>query len=81
MMFQMAREDSTYHSLCGALAGTRNSSMDPPRRIDTTTHHTMSKRSYHITIILLEFSRSYMWVIMKSNNVNHIVIQNITKTR
>ena len=37
------RQDSTYHGLCytsrGALAGTRNSSMDP------TTHRTMSERS------------------------------------
>ena len=30
-----------------ALAGTRNSLMCPPRRIDPTTHRTMSKRSYH----------------------------------
>ena len=45
------RQDSTYHSLCytshGALAGTRNSSMGPPWRIDPTTHRTMSERSYH----------------------------------
>ena len=45
------RQDSTYHSLCytshGALAETRNSSMDPPRGIDPTTHHTMSECSYH----------------------------------
>ena len=45
------RQDSTYHSLCytshGALAGTRNSSMGPPRRINPTTHCTMSKHSYH----------------------------------
>ena len=37
------RQDNTYHSLCytsrGALAGTRNISIDP------TTHHTMSERS------------------------------------
>ena len=31
----------------GALAGTRNSLMGPPWRIDPTTHRTMSKRSYH----------------------------------
>ena len=31
----------------GALAGTRNSSMGPPLRIDPTTHRTMSERSYH----------------------------------
>ena len=45
------RQDNTYHGLCytsrGALACTRNSSMCPPRRIDRTTHRTMSKRSYH----------------------------------
>ena len=43
------RQDSTYHGICytscGALAGTRNSSMGSPWRIDPTTHHTMSKRS------------------------------------
>ena len=48
------RQDSTYHSLCytshGALAGTRNSSMDPPWRIDPTTHCTMNERSYHRAI-------------------------------
>ena len=31
----------------GALAGTRNSSMGQPWRIDPTTHCTMSERSYH----------------------------------
>ena len=41
------RQDSTYNSICfytcrGALAGTRNSSMGPPKRIDLTTHRTMS---------------------------------------
>ena len=45
------RQDNTYHDLCytshGALAGTRNSSMGPPWRIVSTTHRTMSERSYH----------------------------------
>ena len=45
------RQDSTYHSLCctshGALAGMRNSSMGPPRRIDPPIHRTMSECSYH----------------------------------
>ena len=45
------RQDNTYHGLWytsrGALAGTRNSSMGPPWRIDPTTHRTMSERSYH----------------------------------
>ena len=39
------RQDSTYHGISyisrGALAGTRNSSMGPPWRIDPTTHRTM----------------------------------------
>ena len=56
------RQDSTYHSLCytscGALAGTRNSSMGPPpRRIDPTTHRTMSECSYHGAT-----SRSSQWM-------------------
>ena len=45
------RQDSTYHGICytsrGALAGTRNSSMGPPREIVLTTHRIMSERSYH----------------------------------
>ena len=45
------RQDNTYHGLCytscGALAGTRNSSMGPPWRINPTTHHTMNEHSYH----------------------------------
>ena len=45
------RQYNTYHGLCytsrGALAGTRNSSMVPPWRIDPTTNRTMSERSYH----------------------------------
>ena len=44
-------QDSTYHDLCytssGALAGTRNSSMGSPWRINPTTHRTMNERSYH----------------------------------
>ena len=45
------RQGITYHCLCytsrGALAGTRNSSMGPPWRIDPTTHRTVSERSCH----------------------------------
>ena len=45
------RQDDTYHGLCytsrGSLAGTRNSSIGLPGRIDPTTHRTMSERSYH----------------------------------
>ena len=44
-------QDNTYHGLCytshGALAGTRNSSMGPPRRIVPMTHCIMSEHSYH----------------------------------
>ena len=42
-------QDSTHHSLfytnCGALDGTRNSSMGPPWGINLITHHTMSRCS------------------------------------
>ena len=45
------RQDGIYIGLCytshGALVGMRNSSMGPPRRIDPTTHCTLSERSYH----------------------------------
>ena len=45
------RQDSTYNILWytsrGALAGTRNSSMDRPSRIDPTTHRTIGERSYY----------------------------------
>ena len=44
------RQDNTCHGLhytsFGALAGTRNSSMGPPRGIDPMTHYTMSEH-YH----------------------------------
>ena len=40
------RQDNTYHGFCytshGALAGTRNSSMGSPWRIDPTTYRTLS---------------------------------------
>ena len=46
------RQDNTYHSLCytnrGALAGTRNSSMGSPWRIDPTTHRTITENYYLI---------------------------------
>ena len=52
--FQLAARFLLYessHSLCytshGALTGTRNSSMGPPRRIDAMTYHTTSERSYY----------------------------------
>ena len=45
------RQDNTYHGLWytsrGALAGSRNSSMGRPWRIDPATHRTMSECSYH----------------------------------
>ena len=53
LLFPMSNHptDRTYHCLWytsrGALAGTRNSSMGPPWRINPTTHRTMSERSYH----------------------------------
>ena len=47
------RQDNTYHGFCytscGALAGTRNSSMGPPWRIAPMIHRTLSERSYHRT--------------------------------
>ena len=50
------RQDRTYHSLCftscGALAGTRNSSVGPPWRIDPMTHRTINECSYHSYISL-----------------------------
>ena len=46
-----SRQGNTYHDLCytshGALAGTWNSSLGPPWRIDLTINRTMSERSYH----------------------------------
>ena len=43
------RQYSIYHSLCytshGAMAGMRNSSMGPPRKIDLMPHHTMCGHS------------------------------------
>ena len=47
---QIVREETCCRhmgSSRGALAGTRNISMGPPRRIDPTTHCTMNERSYH----------------------------------
>ena len=35
------RQDNTYHGLCGALAGTRNSSMGPPHEGDKTLDERM----------------------------------------
>ena len=46
---QSHRQDNTCHSLwytsCGALAGTRNSSVGPPWGINPMTHRTMSGHS------------------------------------
>ena len=48
---QSHRQDSTYTAFDTPVVehwpGTRNSSIGPPRRIDPTTHRTMSERSYH----------------------------------
>ena len=61
------RQDITYHGLYytshRALAGTRNSSMGPPRRIDPITHCIRSKHSYHrctSRFCLDSFKPSYM---------------------
>ena len=62
LLYASHRQDDTYHGLSytshGALAGTRNSSMGPPWRIDLsmgppwridlTIHRTMSEHSYHL---------------------------------
>ena len=40
-------QDSICYTSHGTLAGTRNSSIGPPWRIDLTTHRTMSRHSYH----------------------------------
>ena len=44
-------ENRTYHGICytsrGTLAGTRNSSMCPPWRIDPMTHRTTSERFHN----------------------------------
>ena len=70
------RQDSTYHSLCytshGALAGTRNSSMGPPWRVDLTTHRTMSERSYHGAT-----SRSSNKRVLLQHNASHTQIRAI----
>ena len=62
-------QDNTYHGLCytscGALAGTRNSPMGPPWRIDPTTHRTMSERSYHGAT-----SRSFFFLFFLLNAVS-----------
>ena len=59
------RLNNTYHGLCytsrGALVGTRNSSIGPPRRIDPTTHPTMNERSYHGATSCSLFRKS-MWL-------------------
>ena len=44
--FIFHRQDSTYRSR-GSLAGTKNSSMSSPWRINPTTHHTLRERSCH----------------------------------
>ena len=42
---QSHRHDSICYTNCGSLAGTRNSSVDPPSGIVPTTHRTMCGRS------------------------------------
>ena len=66
------RQDSTYHYLWytsrGALAGTGNSSMGPPWRIDPSTHRTMSERSYHGAT-----SRSHLEHCVRCSLLMHLV--------
>ena len=59
---------SLCYSSCGAMAGTRNSSIGPPWRVDPTTHCTMSEHSYYRTTSrsCFLFSSCY-W----HNNVHH----------
>ena len=56
------RLDSTYHSLCytsrGGLPGTRNSSMDPPWRIDSLSYisiHWATSRSALLTVCVIVY--------------------------
>ena len=69
-------DDPSHHGFCyisrGAMAGGRNSSMGPPWRIDPTTHHTMSKRSYHRDTsrshaTMAAYSGMFLYVILTSN--------------
>ena len=45
--YMIAHTTGLCYTSRGTLARTRNSSMGPPWRIDPTTHHAMSERSYH----------------------------------
>ena len=57
------------YSCRGAVAGTRNSSMGPPWRIDPLTHRTMSERSYHgarsRSFAVTETKRHYYIMLLK----------------
>ena len=82
------RQDYTYHGLCyprrGALAGTRNSSMGPPWRVDPTTYRTMSEReremfylTTHSTHFIYGYMASDIWlrtilIVRKETRCRHI---------
>ena len=67
------RHDSTYHGLCntsrGALVGRRNSPM-----IDSTTHRTMSERSYHGATYRSTNSQCYMYNTYNAYNIQLYVV-------
>ena len=64
------------YTSCGALAGTRNSPMGPPWRIDPTTHRTMSERYYHGAKSRWTRSKRILQTYIRSfvNSVNVIAI-------
>ena len=55
LLFPISSKDNTCHGLCYTLAGTRNSSMGPPWRIDSLIHRTIYKRT--LTTELLSYFR------------------------
>ena len=66
------RQDSTYHNLwytnCGALAGTRNSSVGPPRGIDLTTDCTLSGCSTTELHLAPDITKLYCQVVVFVSN-------------
>ena len=68
------------HGLCytsrGALAGTRNSSIVPPWRIDPTNHGTMSERPYHRATSCYAYIYNYMHITGKGKGRKEICFFN-----
>ena len=70
------RQDSTYHGLCytsrAALAGSRNSPMGRPWRIDLTTHCTMSYISlpYLNNAQMRKIIHNFLFFIISNNPIN-----------